>query len=128
MGQYIDILTEETTFQNESKMFKGETAMVGGIITKIKPLVTKTGKNPGSEMCQFWIELPLAKDFEDEEYEETEVKERDDTIQIVAFPDSFSKLKDKIQVGAPVLAKVEKMDSGLNLKNIFRLDLLKESA
>ena len=134
LGAYRDIIQEETNYPGESKMFKGEKAMLGGTITRVKHLVTKSGKNPGSAMCQFWVELPIDEqilDYDelDELEGEVEIKSsNDDSVQIVSFPDSFSKLGEKIEVGSPVLVQVEKMDGGLSLRNIYRLDLLKESA
>ena len=129
LGDYINLIIEEDNFPGEDAMFIGEKSMVGGLITRIKPLVTKSGKNPGSAMCQFWIELPLGGSGEIEDYDEQDEednKTKDESIQIVAFPDTFKRVGDQIEVGSPVLLEIEKMASGLSLKNIFRLDLLKE--
>jgi DNA polymerase-3 subunit alpha len=122
LGDYIDIIAEEDNFPGEDAMFTGEKAMMGGLITKIKPLVTKTGKTPGAEMCQFWVDLPLHggdDDFDEEE------GPKDETVQVVAFPETYKRVKHLLEVGSPVLVEIEKMKGGLNLKNIFRLDLLK---
>ena len=129
LGDYIDIISEEDNFPGEDSMFTGEKAMVGGLITKIKPLVTKSGKNPGSEMCQFWIELPLGNsEVVEEGYGDDEEDEapKDESIQIVAFPESYKRAKDFLEIGSPVLLEIEKLDSGLSLRSLFRLDLLKE--
>jgi len=131
LGDYIEIISEEDNFPGESSMFTGEKAMVGGLIVKVKTLVTKSGKNPGAEMCQIWVELPLhaSEVGEDEVYgEEQEETPKDESIQIVAFPETYARTRDHLEVGAPVLLEIEKLKSGLSLRNIFRLDLLKEKA
>ena len=128
LADYIGIIEDEQNFPGEKRMFKGERSMLGGIITKVKPLVTKRGKNPGAEMCQLWIELPIT-DLDDEQFEMLleEEKNKDETIQIVAFPDAYARAKASIEVGKPVLAEVERLQDGLALRNVFRLDLLKEA-
>ena len=128
LGDYIEVIAEEDNFPGENDMFTGEKAMVGGLITKIKTLVTKTGKNPGQEMCQLWVELPLHNST-NEEAEGSESEEegpKDESIQIVAFPDTYKRTKDFLEIGSPVLLEIEKLKSGLSLRNVFRLDLLKE--
>ena len=108
-------------------MFQGEKAMIGGIISQVKELVTKKGKNPGAEMCQVWIELPIDS-MEDEFQEDEDVEStKDDNVQVVAFPDTYKRVKDDIQVGTPVLVEVQKLRDGLSLKSIFRLDKIKEA-
>ena len=106
-------------------MYPGEKAMVGGLVTRIRTLVTKTGKNPGQEMCQFWVELPLHSK-EDSEVDGEEAEPQDESVQIVAFPDAYKRVKDQLEIGAPVLLEIEKIKGGLSLRNVFRLDLLKE--
>ena len=126
LGDYVSLIAEEENFPGESNMFTGEKARLGGLVTKVKTLVTKRGKNPGAEMCQLWLELPTQSDMEDElNDEEEEVKERDDSIQLVAFPEAYAKYKNLLEVGSPVLVTVEKLSSGLQLKDLFRLDILK---
>jgi DNA polymerase-3 subunit alpha len=127
LGEYIDIISEEDNFPGESSMYTGEKAMVGGLITKVRPLVTKTGKNPGKEMCQFWVELPLhSSESDDESSDDEETGPKDESIQIVAFPECYARVKDYIEIGSPVLLEIEKLKSGLSLRNVFRLDLLKD--
>ena len=80
-------------------------------------------------MCQLWVELPIhevEEDLIEEDAEETEKK--DESVQIVAFPDTYARLKESIEVGTPVLVEVEKLKDGLSLRNIFRLDKLKGAA
>jgi len=131
LGDYMDLISNEENFPGENNMFPGERARLGGLIVKIKKLVTKTGKNPGSEMCQLWIELPTRVEdevedlLEDNEEEATE-KDKTDSVQLVAFPDAFARYKAQIEVGSPVLVEIEKLKSGLQLKQLFRLDILKE--
>jgi DNA polymerase III alpha subunit len=126
LADYLDLIEEEHNFPGEKKMFQGEKAMIGGIISQVKELVTKKGKNPGAEMCQVWIELPIDS-VEDELSmdDESEDTLSEDAVQIVAFPDTYKRVKADIQVGTPVLVEVEKLRDGLGLKSIFRLDKLK---
>ena len=79
-------------------------------------------------MCQLWVELPLHNST-NEEAEGSESEEegpKDESIQIVAFPDTYKRTKDFLEIGSPVLLEIEKLKSGLSLRNVFRLDLLKE--
>ena len=129
LADYLTLIEEEHNFPGEKKMFQGEKAMVGGMISQVKELVTKKGKNPGAEMCQLWIELPIDS-FDDEiviDDEDIENTSRDESVQVVAFPDAYKRLKESIKIGTPVLVEVEKLRDGLSLKNIFRLDLLREA-
>ena len=99
------------------------------MVTQVKLLVTKKGKSPGAEMCQVWIELPINNFDEDGllEEEDEESSPKDESIQIVAFPSTYARIKENLEVGTPVLVEVEKLKDGLSLKNLFRLDLLKAS-
>jgi len=130
LADYLVLIEEEHNFPGEKKMFQGEKAMIGGMVTQLKPLITKKGKNPGSEMCQLWIELPI-NNLEDEiqldEDDDEETSPRDESVQIVAFPETYKKIKEVLAIGTPVLVEVEKLRDGLSLKNIYRLDLIKES-
>ena len=131
LADYLDLIEEEQNYPGEGKMFKGEKAMIGGMISEVKKLVTKKGKNIGSEMCQIWIELPIDISDDDisEEEDEDEISgdetKNEGTLQVVAFPETYKKLKDIIEVGAPILAEVEKLNDGLSLKNLYRLDLIR---
>ena len=126
LADYLALIEEEHNFPGEKKMFQGEKAMIGGMISQVKELVTKKGKNPGAEMCQVWIELPIDS-VEDELSIDDEEATKDDNVQVVAFPDTYKRIKGDIQVGTPVLVQVEKLRDGLSLKSIFRLDKLKEA-
>ena len=126
LADYIDVIEDEHNFPGERLMFQGERAMLGGIIVKIKKLVTKKGKNPGSEMCQLWVELPIhqeEKDYFEDEDEESATK--DESVQIVVFPDAYKRIKAELEVGKPIIAEVEKLKDGLSMRSIFRLDKLK---
>lgn len=127
LADYISVIEEEHSYPGEKLMFQGERAMLGGIVVKIKKLVTKRGKNPGAEMCQLWVELPLHQEEQDYYDEEAENASKDESVQIVAFPDTYKRVKDALEAGKPVIAEVEKLKDGLSLRNLFRLDLLKES-
>ena len=129
LGEYVDLISEEENFPGEKSMFTGERATLGGLVTKVSELVTKKGKNPGSKMCQMWVELPVqVSEIGDDEVdeEEEELKEQDEAIQIVAFPSAYLKYGSLIEVGSPVLIEVEKLKTGLSLRSLYRLDLLKE--
>jgi DNA polymerase-3 subunit alpha len=128
LGEYLNIISSEEKFPGEKKMFMGEKGTIGGLIAKVSELVTKRGKNVGSKMCQLWIELPntiINEEDEFDDYTEEEGHGGDNMIQLVCFPDVYEKYEKNIEVGAPVLANVEKLQDGLQLKNLFRLDLLK---
>ena len=130
LADYLDIIEDEHNFPGEKKMFQGEKAMIGGMMTQIKPLVTKKGKNPGAEMCQLWIELPIDSPEDDLLLEEDgeESSARDESVQVVAFPKAYARVKDELEVGTPVLVEVEKMKDGLSLRSVFRLDKLKPAS
>ena len=128
LADYIDVIEEEHNFPGEKMMFQGERAMLGGIVVKVKKLVTKKGKTPGAEMCQLWVELPMHKEEEDyfDEEELSDSSNKEESVQIVAFPDTYKRIKDNLEVGKPIIAEIEKLKDGIGLRNLFRLDLLKE--
>lgn len=129
LSEYVDIIASEENYPGEKKMFFGEKATIGGLIAKVNELVVKKGKSAGSKMCQLWIELPnhfVDEDDSFEEYNDEEEQSVDNVVQLVCFPDSYSKYGNNIEVGAPIIAKVEKLHDGMQLKSLFRLDLLKE--
>jgi len=128
LGEYVELIASEENFPGEKKLFTGEKATIGGLISKVSELVTKKGKNVGAKMCQIWVELPnvIANEEDDfENYDEEDTYGGDNVIQLVCFPDVYAKYKNNIEVGAPILANIEKLQDGLQLKNLFRLDLLK---
>ena len=130
LANYIDLIEDEQNFPGEKNMFQGEKAMLGGIMTQVKQLVTKKGKNPGKEMCQLWVELPITSAIEEDgsfEEEGEEGSSKDESVQIVAFPDTYKRVRENLEVGTPVLVEVEKMKDGLSLRNVFRLDKLRAS-
>jgi len=129
LADYIGLIEEEHNYPGEKKMFKGEKAMIGGMISQVKTMVTKKGKNPGAEMCQLWVELPITS-AEDElafQEDDSEATTKDDNVQIVAFPEAYKRVKDNLAIGTPVLVEVEKLADGLSLRSVFRLDLMKEA-
>jgi DNA polymerase-3 subunit alpha len=122
---YTELIRKESTFAGEDYMITGEKVIVGGLLSQIKPLITKKGKNPGQEMAQIMLDLPEDDNlFIEESNEEGEVTNVS-SLQIVVFPSVYKMVKDKLEYGTPVLMKVEKLSSGLSLQNIWRLDLLK---
>ena len=129
LADYIAVIEDEHNYPGEKLMFQGERAMLGGIVVKIKKMVTKKGKNPGAEMCQVWVELPLHQEQDD--YfadEDVEISSKDESVQIVVFPEAYKRIKKDLETGKPVIAEVEKLKEGLSMRGLFRLDLLKESA
>jgi len=128
LGEYVDLISSEENFPGEKKMYAGEKATLGGLIAKVNELVVKKGKKTGHKMCQLWIELPNNFADEDDDFEDYNEEDNyggDNMIQLVCFPDVYAKYKNNIKVGSPILVNVEKLDDGLQLKNLFRLDLLK---
>ena len=129
LADYIAVIEDEHNYPGEKLMFQGERAMLGGIVVKIKKLITKKGKNPGAEMCQVWVELPLHQ--EEDDYfadEDGDSSSKDESVQIVVFPEAYKRIKKDLETGKPVIAEVEKLKEGLSMRGLFRLDLLKESA
>ena len=123
---YTELIRKETTFPGEEHLITGEKVIVGGLLSEIRPLVTKKGKNPGQKMAQITLDLPEEDSlFIEESNEEGEITNVS-SLKIVVFPSVYKLVKDKLEQGSPVLIKVEKLDSGLSLQNIWRLDLLKE--
>jgi len=125
---YTELIRKETTFAGEDYMITGEKVIVGGLLSAIKPLITKKGKNPGQKMAQIILDLPEDDSlFIEETDEDGEIREVN-SLQIVVFPSVYQMVEDKLEQGTPVLMKVEKLSSGLSLQNIWRLDLLKNNA
>lgn len=130
LGEYMGIIGDHSAFPGENIMYPGEIAKIGGIITKVNNLVTKKGKNVGSKMCQLWVEIPnIIHSDDDENYYENEDNDminNNNEIQLVCFPSAYELCASNIKVGALVLAIISKMDDGLQLSNLYRLDELKE--
>lgn len=108
---YIGVMAKETTYTTVEDMLVGERRVLCGIIQRVRPLKTKRGSNPGQPMAQFWI---------DKGYDS-------DTVQVVAFPESYARYRDDITVGAPVWTKVERIGGGadgIQLIQLLRLDRL----
>lgn len=113
LEDYFDLLVSQIHYPGEDEMFPGEKCTVGGLISQVRPLVTKSGRNPGSRMCQMWVEMPKL----DSE------SEGEGAVQIVVFPECFAKYEKKIEVGTPVLVKAEKLGGGgISANMIIRLD------
>ena len=81
-------------------------------------------------MCQLWVEIPnIIHSDDDENYYENEDNDminNNNEIQLVCFPSAYELCASNIKVGALVLAIISKMDDGLQLSNLYRLDELKE--
>jgi DNA polymerase-3 subunit alpha len=125
---YTELIRKETTFAGENYMITGEKVIVGGLLAQIKPLITKKGKNPGQEMAQIVLDLPEDESLFIEEVNDEGEPTDINSLQIVVFPSVYKTVRDKLEQGTPVLIKVEKLNNGLALQNIWRLDLLKNGA
>ncbi len=124
---YTELIRKETTFAGEDYMITGEKVIVGGLLSQIKPLITKKGKNPGQKMAQIILDLPEDDSLFIEETDEDGEVSNVSSLQIVVFPSIYKLVEDKLEQGTPVLIKVEKLSSGLALQNVWRLDLLKNT-
>lgn len=128
LGPYAALIASEENFPGESEMLSGEVCRLGGVITRVKTMVTKRGKNPGAEMAQIWIEVPTTDVIDvDTDSDEEDVIRKDENIQVVAFPNAYEKISAKLERGAPVLMDVERLPSGgLSVRRMFRLDEMDE--
>ena len=119
---FVELLATHVTYIREDDMLSGEVQRLGGIISRVNPLVTKQGKNPGSPMCQMWVDLPALAVKEDE-------AGADEQVQIVVWPEDYKKYSKDIEPGVPILADVRKLDNGgVCLRKMFRLDRMLEAA
>jgi hypothetical protein len=113
---WLPLILSEERFSGLQEMFPGEVCRIGGMLTRVRPLSVKKGRQAGRKMCQIWIERPLAGDGVAP------------VEQIVVFPDTFVRFEPLIQTGKPVLAYVslagDGPESGLSLRALFRLDHL----
>lgn len=118
LGTFYEEILRRERFVGEYNMVTGESAVVGGIISRVKKLKTKTGKNPGQDMCQIFIERGAGPQVNHEEDTTS-----DEDVQIVVFPDAYQESKWELEVGAPVLIDCTKLkDGGLSLNEVERLD------
>lgn len=114
-SKWLDLIQRVQTYPGFEDMYANESALIGGVIVNIKHMKTKKGKTPGQPMCQFWLEYPTLEDGKVIDIH---------TQQIVSFPQSFSEFKKKIELNAPVVARVSKLsgDGGLALEKMYRMD------
>lgn len=114
-SRWLELIQRVQTYPGFEEMFSSESALIGGVITEIKHMKTKKGQNPGQPMCQFWLEYPVI-----EEGKVADIQ----TQQIVSFPGTFAEFKKKIEINAPVVARVSKLrgDGGLALDKLYRMD------
>lgn len=127
---FLEFIKREENFPGEDAMFRGEVARIGGLITRVRRIQTKNGKNAGQDMCQLWVERPSDLEAQVEvivgELDEDEENDSrpDLALQLVAFPGTYAKYKNDLEVGAPVLVDISKLEDGMNLENLYRLDKL----
>lgn len=109
---YLGLMTQEDNFSDARDMFPGERRVLCGIVHRVRKLKTKRGSNPGREMAQFWIERPYSFD----------------TVQVVAFPETYGRFANELKLSVPVWCKVERLekDEGVQLVQLVRLDRLDE--
>lgn len=96
----LDLIESETTYVSEQDMDAREVVRIGGVITRVQVIVTKSGKTPGAEMCKMVIEIPRPKDEENEQPE------------ITVFPEAYAVFKKDIELNVPVLADVSRLRGG----------------
>lgn len=83
---------------------------IGGQIIAIRPTVTKKGRNPGQAMAHITVQW------------------NEEDFRIVVFPEAYARLKILLEVGAPVVCEVQRLDSGCCLQKVERLDRLFDRA
>jgi len=106
MGRYVSDIDAET-IRNPSQIRKylpGQSLRIGGQIVKIRKTKTKKGRNPGSEMAFMGVEW------------------QGNTYDIVVFPGPWERFKYSIEMGAPVICECERLDNGVCLTQMLRLD------
>ena len=85
----------------------GDTFDVGGQVTKVKEhTIQKQGRSFGRKMAF------LTMAWNEEEFE------------VVAFPDTWDRVKALFVPGSPVLCRAKRTDRGASLEGVYRLDLL----
>lgn len=85
----------------------GDTFDVGGQVTKVKEhTIQKQGRSFGRKMAF------LTMAWNEEEFE------------VVAFPDTWDRVKALMLPGSPVLCRAKRTDRGAALEGVYRLDLL----
>jgi DNA polymerase III subunit alpha len=115
--QWMDLMVEEDDYVGASEMFAGEYSKVCGIIRKV---TTTEVKKPGSKtfgrkMGHIYVERPIGLS-----------NASTDNEQIVVFPDKWDRYRSFLEVGAPVMAGVQKLDrgGGIQLVRCVRFDRL----
>ena len=89
----------------------GDTFDVGGQVTKVKEhTIQKQGRSFGRKMAF------LSMSWNEEEFE------------VVAFPDTWDRVRALVVPGSPVLCRAKRTDRGATLEGIYRLDLLFDEA
>ena len=89
----------------------GDTFDVGGQVTKVKEhTIQKQGRSFGRKMAF------LSMSWNEEEFE------------VVAFPDTWDRVRVLVVPGSPVLCRAKRTDRGATLEGIYRLDLLFDEA
>ena len=124
--EWLQLILQQETFINLSEMRDGQLRWLGGVIRNVVPLETRRGQNPGQKMCKFNVERPLRTASVSDDDDDDERQEGGDWEAVVCFPEAFSRYSEKIQEGAPVLVKIEKIRNGdgIHLRQLFRLDEL----
>lgn len=84
----------------------GQPVVIGGMVTKIRNLVTKKGKNAGSKMAVFILE-----DLQGQ-------------AEVVLFPDSLNKFGDCLEVDKVIFVK-GKVERSRETPNIYASELIK---
>jgi DNA polymerase III subunit alpha len=108
MERYVETLdrTAISDPYDVSRFARGDTFIIGGQLTAVRPTVTKKGKTPGASMAHITVSWNEA-DF-----------------RIVCFPETWRSAKTLLQVGSPIACRVGKLDNGCQLLSVERLDWL----
>jgi len=83
-----------------SKNSRGKAGQIAVDVGEVITLVTKKGKNPGSEMCQLIV------------------SDNTGTLRLACFPDKYRKYKDAISEGQKYIIKVKGTGSGWCLEDV----------
>jgi DNA polymerase-3 subunit alpha len=118
---YIRLMLANDDYPGVDEMVEGERRRLAGIVRRIRPTTYKVGKQKGATMCQFWVERPPQAVPDDDQFFEEEE-------QIACFHEEYVRYQDVIEVGAPVMVKVQcsikEGRRGIFTKQLIRLDKL----
>lgn len=119
-AKHLASIKEHYQFRGYDSMSVGEHGVLGGKIADFKETkVKKEGPSKDRPMGFVHLEYPV---IEDDAVVNTE------TRKLVCFPKEWTYLAEKVEVGVPVIVKIEKLadsggyEGGLALQSIYRID------